>query len=166
MHIRKYLTTLPLALAFAAALSTGITLTAQSRPGSIQGVWQVVEVTIAGRTIKSQPNLTIISGTHYSRTEIQTEEARPLLADPTKATADELRAVWGPFVGEAGTYELTGDHLITLRPIVAKNPAAMVNGAFSVYSYHLEGASMTVTTQRNQTGPIKGSVTIKLARVE
>jgi hypothetical protein len=169
MSIRAYPVALPLALAFVSALLTGVTLTAQSKPGSIQGVWQAIEVTIAGpegRTIKPQPNLTIISGTHYSRTEVHTEQPRPVLADPTKATADELRAVWGPFVGEAGTYELSGDHLITMRPIVAKNPAAMSNGAFSVYSYKVEGNSMTVTTQRNQNGPITSSVTIKLARVE
>jgi hypothetical protein len=166
MHIRKYLLTLPLVLVFAGALFTGVTLIAQSKPGSIQGVWQAVEVTMAGRAMKPQPNLTIISGTHYSRTEVQTEEPRPVLPDPIKATADELRAVWGPFVGEAGTYDLNGDHLITMRPIVAKNPAAMANGAFSVYSYHLEGNSLTVTSQQNQNGPFRGSVTIKLARVE
>jgi hypothetical protein len=166
MYSRKHLITLPLALAFAGALFTSVTLIAQSKPVSIQGVWQAVEVTIAGRTMKPQPNLTIISGTHYSRTEVQTEEPRPVLPDPIKATADELRAVWGPFVGEAGTYEFSGDHLITMRPIVAKNPAAMANGAFSVYSYHLEGNSMTVTAQRNQNGQVPNSVTIKLARVE
>jgi len=166
MHSRKHLITLPLALAFAGALFTRVTLIAQSKPGSIQGAWQAVEVTMAGRTMKPQPNLTLISDAHYSRTEVQTEGPRPVLRDPTKATADELRAVWGPFVGEAGTYELSGDHLITLRPIVAKNPAAMAGGAFSVYSYHLEGNSMTVTAQRNQNGPIPSPVTIKLARVE
>ena len=48
----------------------------------------------------------------------------------TKATADELRAAWGPFVGEAGTYEVTTGNVITMRPIAAKNPAAMVPGAF------------------------------------
>ena len=116
--------------------------------------------------MKPQPNFTILSGTHYSRTEVHAEQPRPVLADPTKATADELRAVWGPFVGEAGTYELSGDHLITMRPIVAKNPASMSNGVFSVYSYKVEGDSMTVTTLRNQNGPITSAVTIKLARVE
>lgn len=169
MSIRAYHVALPLTLGFVSAVLTGVTLTAQSTPGSIQGVWQTIEVTIGGpggRTIKPQPNLTIISGTHYSRTEVQTEQPRPVLADPTKATADELRLAWGPFVGEAGTYELSGGHLITMRPIVAKNPAAMSNGAFSVYTYKVEGNSMTVTAQRNQNGPITSSVTIKLARVE
>ncbi len=169
MSIRAYRVAVPLTLGFVSAVLTGVTLTAQSTPGSIQGVWQTIEVTIGGsggRTMKPQPNLTFISGTHYSRTEVHAEQPRPVLADPTKATADELRAVWGPFVGEAGTYELSGDHLITMRPIVAKNPAAMSNGAFSVYSYKVDGNSMTVTMQRNQNGPITSAVTIKLARVE
>ena len=36
----------------------------------------------------------------------QAERPRPVLADAAKADADELRATWGPFVAEAGTYEL------------------------------------------------------------
>ena len=55
------------------------------------------------------------------------------------ASADELRAAWGPFVGEAGTYEVTSGSVITMRPLAAKNPAAMVPGAFITYSYKLEG---------------------------
>jgi hypothetical protein len=166
MHIRRCLVTL-LALGLVSVLLTRITLTAQSNPGSIQGVWQTDEVKITrGRTIRPQPSLTIFSGTHYSRTEVHTEQPRPVLADLARATADELRAVWGPFVGEAGTYELHGDHLITMRPVVAKNPAAMSNGAFWVYSYKVDGNTMTVIAQRNQDGPIMSSETIKLARVE
>jgi len=37
-----------------------------------------------------------------------------------RATGDELRAAWGAFVGEGGTYEMS-DRLITLRPEAAKN---------------------------------------------
>jgi len=123
-------------------------------------------VIAGGRSFKPQENLIIFSAAHYSRTEVHSEQSRPVLADPEKATAEELRAVWGPFVGEAGTYGLSGDHLITMRPIVAKNPAAMSNGAYSVYSYKVEGNSMTVTLQRNQDGPATNSLTVKLARVE
>ena len=49
----------------------------QSKPESIQGVWQAVEVTITGpgaRTIairEPRPNLTIITAKHYSRVEVQ-----------------------------------------------------------------------------------------------
>ncbi len=148
------------------ALLAHVTLKGQSTAASIQGVWQATEVKIAERTMKPQPNLIIISRTHYSRNEVHAEQPRPVLSDPSKATAEELRATWGPFVGEAGTYELSGDHLITLRPIVAKNPAAASTGAFTVYSYKLEGDTLTVTPQRNQNGPIADSVTIKSVRVE
>ena len=63
--------------------------------------------------------------------------------------------MWGPFVGEAGTYEITGGNLITMRPIAAKNPAAMAPGAFIAYSYKLDGDTLWVTQQRNQNGPIR-----------
>jgi hypothetical protein len=151
------------------ALLTSIGAAGQSKPGSIQGVWRVVEVTITGpdaRTIGSpQPNLAIFTAMHYSRTEIPAEKPRQNLADIIKATADELRAVWGPFTGEAGTYEVTGN-LITLRPIVAKNPAAMASGSFSTWSYKLEDNTLWVTAQRNQRGPVANPETIKLTRVE
>src|SRR4029079_17566463 len=100
-----------------------------------QGVWQIVEATVTGpgaRTIAfaGRPNLTIITAKHYSRVEIQADGPRPALADAAKATADELRAVWGPVVTEAGTYDVTQDGLITMRPIASKNPAVMGPGVF------------------------------------
>ena len=142
-----------------------------SKRESIQGVWQAVEVTIKGpeaRTIaipEPRPNLTILTARHYSRVEDQSERARPIPADVTKASADELRAVWGPFVGEAGTYETTGN-LITMRPIAAKNPAVMGPGVFITYSFKLDGDTMWVTQQRNQNGPFANPVTVKVVRVE
>ena len=75
--------------------------------------------------------------------EDQSGRPRPIPADVTKANADELRAVWGPFVGEAGTYEVTGGSVITVRPIVSKNPAVMGPGTSITYSYKLEGDTFT-----------------------
>ena len=130
-----------------------------------------MEVTITGpgaRTItirEPRPNLTILTSRHYSRVEDQSETPRPILADVTKASADQLRAAWGPFVGEAGTYELTDDNL-TMRPIAAKNPSVMGPGVFITYSYRLEGDTMWVTQQRNQNGPFANPATVKVVRVE
>jgi hypothetical protein len=143
----------------------------QSTPQSIQGVWRVVEATISGpgaRTIPfaDRPNLTIITARHYSRVEVQADGPRPVLTDVAKASADELRAVWGPFVGEAGTYEMTSGSLVTMRPVASKNPAVMGPGVFITYSYRLEGDTMWLTQQRNQTGPFPNPFTLKLARVE
>ena len=144
----------------------------QAKGASIQGVWQAVEVTLTGpkaRTIAipaPRPNLTIFTARHYSRVEDQSERARPVLADVTKASAEDLRAAWGPFVGEAGTYEVTGDNRITMRPIAAKNPAVMGPGVFITYWYKLDGDTMWVTQQQNQDGPFANPVTVKVVRVE
>ena len=139
---------------------------------SIQGVWQAVEFTITGPSARTltirepRPNLIIFTAKHYSRVEDQSEKPRAVLADPAKATADELRAVWGPFVGEAGTYELTGDNLITMRPIVSKNPAVMGAGVFIAYSLKRDGSTLWLTQQKNQNGPFANPFTIKMVRIE
>ena len=153
-------------------LLTSQSIAGQSKRASIQGVWQTVEVTITGpgaRTIAipaPRPNLTIVTARYYSRVEDQSEQPRPVPADVTRASADELRAAWGPFVGEAGTYDLTGDNQITMRPIAAKNAAVMAPGVFITYSYRRDGDTMWVTQQRNQDGPFPNPVTVKVVRVE
>jgi hypothetical protein len=140
--------------------------------GSLQGVWQAVEVTVTGpgaRTIvipEPRPNLIIFSARHYSRVEVHADGPRPVSVDVTKASADELRALWGPFIGEAGTYEVTDGNLMTMRPLVAKNPASMVPGTFTTYTYTLDGDTLRVTFQKNQNGPIANPVTVKAIRVE
>lgn len=144
---------------------------AQAKPASIRGVWQAVQVTTGGpspRTItiaEPRPNLTIITARHYSQLRVGSESPRPALADAATATADELRAVWGPFSGDAGTYELVNDR-ITMHPVVAKNPAAMAPGAFATYAIKLQGDTLSVTEQRTHRGPVTSPATIRLVRVE
>jgi hypothetical protein len=158
-----------------AALSLGLASNqgsaAQSTREPIQGVWRVVEATITGpaaRTIAfaDRPNLTIITARHYSRVEVQADGPRPILADVAKASADELRAAWGPFVSEAGTYEVAPGGLITMRPIASKNPAVMGPGVFITYSYKLDGDTLWLTQQRNQNGPFPNPFTFKSVRAE
>jgi hypothetical protein len=146
-------------------------LSGQVQPASIRGAWQAVQVTMTGahsRTImisEPRPNLTIISGRHYSHLQVESEGPRPALADAATATADELRAVWGPFGGDAGTYEL-GTNTITTRPAVAKNPAAMAPGAFTTYAIKVQGDSLWLTEQRTHRGAVANPFTIKLVRAE
>ena len=140
--------------ALSVALAAGQGMAAQSTRNSVQGVWRVVEAVITGpgaRTIAfgERPNLTIITARHYSRVEVQADGPRPVLPDVARATADELRAVWGPFVSEAGTYEVTPGGVITMRPIAAKNPAVMGPGVFTDSlgprpEYKLEGTPLMV----------------------
>jgi len=144
---------------------------AQSARASIQGVWRIVEASITGpgaRTIPfaERPNLTIITARHYSRVEVQADRPRPVVADVAKASADELRAAWGPFVSEAGTYEVTSGNVITMRPIASKNPAVMGPGVFITYSYTLDGDTLSLTQQRNQNGPFANPFSLKFVRAE
>jgi hypothetical protein len=90
---------------------------------------------------------------------------RPSVPNPASATADELRAAWGPLFSEAGSYEITGS-VITMRPVVAKNPDAMARGAFTTHTFRLQGDTLWVTAQRNQNGPVSNPATAKLVRVE
>ena len=157
--------------AFAVALPAfTIGVGRHSDAASIRGGWRTVEVTIPGpngRTYTNiQPNLTIVTARHYSRVEVHAENPRPILADVGNATADDLRATWGPFVAEAGTYEVTGGNVIIMRPIVAKNPAAMARGAYSTYSYKVAGDTLWVTAQSTEKGPVVDQVKIKAVRVE
>jgi hypothetical protein len=152
------------------AVTSGHEFAMQPTSEPLQGVWQVVEVRVTGPTPQTitipepRPNLTILTARHYSRVEIHAER-RPMLSDATTASADELRAAWGPFVGEAGTYEVSGN-LITMRPIAAKNPPAMVPGAFTTWTYKLTGDTLVVTAKGNQNGPVTNPVTVKALRVE
>jgi hypothetical protein len=76
---------------------------------------------------------------------------RPDIADTSKATADELRAIWGPLLANAGTYEVSGD-LITIHPLVAKIPVVMKPGANEVYRFRIEGKTLTLRQVRNARG--------------
>ncbi len=158
-----------LSVVLTVGLLTSEGIAGQPKRASIQGVWRTVEVTMTGPTARTisqiPPNLTIITAKHYTRINIDAEAPRPILADVTKASADDLRAAWGPFVGEAGTYELTTG-IITMRPIAAKNPAVMGPGVFITYSYKLDGDTIWVTQQRNQHGPFANPVTVKAVRIE
>ena len=69
-------------------------------------------------------------------------------------------------VAEAGTFEVAGENVVTMQAMVAKNPAAMTNGATSVYTYQRSGDTLTLTQTRGPSGPSAMPVTIKLARVE
>jgi hypothetical protein len=144
-------------------------LTAVDSRSAFQGVWRTVEVNVQGptpQTFRPSATLAIFHGTHYSRVEVHAEGPRPMLREPATASADELRAVWGPFVGEAGTFEVTPNNVVTMQAMVAKNPAAMTNGATSVFTYQVSGDMLTLTQTRTASGSSGAPVTIKLARVE
>ena len=150
-------------------LLAAVTLTANDPRAAFHGVWRTAEVVVPGPTpqvFRPEATLAIFHGRHYSRVEVHAERPRPVLKDSGAASADELRAVWGPFVGEAGTFELSGNNVVTMQAMVAKNPAAMTNGATSVFTYQRNGDTLTLTQVRAPSGPSPIPVTVKLVRVE
>jgi hypothetical protein len=90
----------------------GAFVTAFAADPSLVGAWQL------DSEHSSQVALYLFTPTHYSMVLAATN--RPDVADTSKATADELRAVWGPLVANSGTYEVSGD-LITIHPLVANS---------------------------------------------
>ena len=162
----KILTSLSMGSAILAA-GAAARSTVIAAPASLEGVWRTEEVVVQSptpQTLKPEATLAIFHGRHYSRVEVHAEGPRPVLKNPAAASADELRATWGPFVGEAGTFELSGNEL-TMQALVAKNPAAMTKGATSLYTYQRSGDTLMLTQVRTPAGP-SPATTIKLTRVE
>lgn len=137
----------------AAALSTAF---AADPP--LVGAWQLDP----GQS--GQAGLYLFTPTLYSMVLAATD--RPDMADTSKATADELRALWGPLLANAGRYEIAGD-LITIHPVVAKIPVVMKPGASEVYQFRIEGRTLTLRQVRNARGAAVASApTFKFVRAE
>jgi hypothetical protein len=148
----------------------------QSKPatGSIQGVWRIVQTSTSGpnsRTVdKSGPGvggMIFVTARHFAYVDVTGDKPRPALPQggAMKATADELRATWGPFDAQAGTYEIKGNET-TQRVLVAKAPGLMQPDALYVMAFKLDGNTMTLTQVRNNAGPFPNPVTFKLTRLE
>src|SRR5437773_250133 len=102
----------------------GVSVGAQQRPAQtrLQGVWRVVEQTINERTLAGEKlglGYYIFTGGYYAVVRESDVPPRPDVSDVTTATGAQLLAMWGPFVAQIGTYELSGDRLLQ-RILVAK----------------------------------------------
>ena len=108
----------------------------------------------------------IVTERHWSYITENGDKPRPPLpaGAAAKATADELRAAWGPFDAQTGPYEMNGNEM-TLRHLVAKG-AAFSPTTFLVVTFTVDGKTGTVTQVRNQNGPFPNPVTWKVTRLE
>src|ERR1700733_5888510 len=124
-------------------LIAGAVVTAFAADSPLVGAWQLD----SEQSVKA--GLYLFTPTRYSMVLAATD--RPDIADTSKATADELRAIWGPLLANAGTYEISGD-LVTIHPLVAKIPVVMKAGANEVYQFRIEGKTLTLRQVRNARG--------------
>jgi hypothetical protein len=139
-------------------LLPGAFVTAFAANSPLVGAWQLD----SGHS--AQAALYLFTPTHYSMVLAATD--RPDTADTSTATGDELRAIWGPLLANAGTYEISKD-LITIHPLVAKTPVVMKPGANEVYQFRIEGKALTLRQVRNARGvAVDKAPTLKFVRVE
>ena len=155
----------------AIALASSVAVIArQGNSPSIVGVWRVSEVTFTGPNARKltnpQPGLRIFTQRHYSINEVTAEKPRPELPDaPAQGTDKQLAEAFGPFTGQAGTYEIRGNE-ITTRPIAAKSPNTMRPRNFATSTIAVDGKTLTITGKSSPAGPIANPTTIRLTRVE
>lgn len=142
-------------------------LEGQSVVPGLEGAWRVTQVVTTGPgggTLDSpQPGLLLFTGRYYSYTFVTSEEPRPTLPSGP-AMAEALAIVWNPFTANAGTFEVSGSTM-TRRPIVAKNPDAMVPGVFNEYTFRLGADTLWVTTTRTEAGSVRSPSTVRYVRV-
>src|SRR5262245_54525055 len=100
---------------------------------ALEGVWQFVEASVPGQNARTidhtkpgMGGLLLVTGRHFAYVLMTGDTPRPPLPQggALKATADELRATWGPFDAQAGTFEINGTE-VTARAAAAKGTAAM-----------------------------------------
>jgi hypothetical protein len=131
---------------FVLALIIGATVPATSghqslSPNSMEGVWQITEITTVNRDGKTrnsepQPGLFIFTRSYYSAVWTPSTGPRPPYADRWRPTDEEKVKAYDSIVVNTGTYELTETELIT-RPIIARVPG--FGGGTATYKYKLDG---------------------------
>jgi hypothetical protein len=134
------------------------------------GVWRVSAMTFVGpneRTVtKPQPGIVIITPHYYSRNLVTSDAPRAELPPPGKRTDKEIADAFGPFIANAGTYEIRGNELTTKR-IAAKNPAEMRAGNFLTFTFRLEGRdTLWLTSKTDENGPVANPTAVTLTRLE
>src|SRR6185295_2781377 len=86
---------------------------------------------------------------------------RPDITDLSKATADDLRALYGPLVGNAGVYEIDGNQ-VTIRPVVAKIPVVMKPGAYEMSQNRTTRRHDNLFPDRRQSEPCHPCLDMRL----
>jgi hypothetical protein len=84
---------------------------------------------------------------------------------PGKPTLEELQSRWGPFIANAGTYEISGD-TVTRHVVVAKNPALQRGKNFVRHTFKIDGNNLWLTAVEGARGKNPNPSTVKYVRVE
>ena len=102
---------------------------------------------------------------HFSQVIDTAAKARPKtpIKPGTQPPPETMWSAWGPFVANAGTYELSGTTL-TMRLTVAKIPE--FQGGVARSTVKLEGNNLVTTQVELPNGKVAHPTTVKWVRVE
>ncbi len=132
------------------------------------GVWKVAEtVSPQGEKNSSpQPTIYIFAERHYSHVSVTSAKPRPNYTGPN-VTEAQLLEMWQPFSATAGMYDVRANEL-TIRPMVAKNPAFMQTGSFTTFELSREGKDIWIRATKANSGPISPATAnrVRLTRLE
>ncbi len=143
----------------------GVIHTTAATASPLRGAWKAIGIG-SGENRVAVVGVAIFTDTYYSIMYFQAAPERPDITDVSKATADEMRALWGGWVANTGTYEINAD-LVTIHPTGAKNPVVMKPGANEVYRFRVDGNTLSWTQQRNARGvTVTNAATTTFVRAE
>jgi hypothetical protein len=154
------------------AIGMAAWVNAQSKPSPLEGAWSIEQITYA-RPPANPPNnptgLILFVGNHYSNQHVD-NSSRPAFGEggAAKATADQLRAIWGGVTSNGGTFTVSGN-TIRFVATVAKNPNVMAAGAAGGWgesTFTLNGDTLVLTATRNNNGPEANPQTLRLTRAK
>jgi hypothetical protein len=142
-------------------------LKAQAPANRIVGAWRVLDITgdSAGKRItrRAQPGFYLFTERHYSITRVAGNTPRRDFPAGLRRTADTYREIWGPFIAQAGSYQMKGSYIAT-SPLVSKNPTSMRPGIFSTLRWRVVADTLWLEPIANNAGPIPGRTVVRLLR--
>ena len=141
-------------------------VSAQSGASGLEGAWTLQQVSNAkpvNNPMQKPVGLMVFSGRHYSIVFADASRADFGQGGAVTATADQLRAAWGPVTANTGTFTVTGNTVRLVR-VAAKAPNAMAAGNFQEFTFTRSGEGLVLTQTQSNNGPAPNPQTLRFTR--
>ncbi len=111
------------------------------------GVWTIAQIEYADGAVNTdpEPSQAIFTDSNYSLVWIPLASSMRLFQERWVPTDAEKVRRYGEIVVNSGTYELEGDSLMTLFPVVSRVPGFMGGGRF-LYEFRVRGDTLWLTS--------------------
>jgi hypothetical protein len=107
--------------------------------------------------VDNQPGFRLFVDGHFAW--VRVNGLRPRTQPTSTSSADFLRSVYETgFIGQAGTYEVRGDTLVTYTA-VHRSPDAMGEGKVNYWMIRMDGDTLYVSLVANESGRVDNVIT-------